>query len=183
MSLPRPPGARLVTLPREPGDKPQEVAVAVNPLDPRNVVASYHQAVGVGSDHHAGLSVDLHVASSTDGGESWTFADDTTHERYLRSLDATVTFDLHGNAFLVYIGMDKMSFTSPTTRNGEYVSRSLDGGRTWERRSHSSSVRRRTRACSSTCRTSSPTTIPPARTRATCTPSGTGCSPSATAKR
>jgi hypothetical protein len=40
-----------------------------------------------------------------------------------------VAFDARGHAFLVYIGMDNMS---NKTRNGEYLQRSVDGGRTWE---------------------------------------------------
>src|SRR2546426_7269490 len=41
--LPRPPGARVVTLPREPGDRHHETSVAVNPLDPRQVIVSFQQ--------------------------------------------------------------------------------------------------------------------------------------------
>src|SRR5687767_122891 len=66
--LPYPPGMRLVTVPRKPGDKPQETSVAVNPRDPRAVVVSYHQAIGAGSDHHYGVPVHAKVAWSADGG-------------------------------------------------------------------------------------------------------------------
>ncbi len=125
--LPRPPGAHVATLPRAPADKPQEVSVAVNPRDPRQVVVSYHQADGEGSDHHPGVAVNLHVAWSADGGQTWAVAADTTHKDYLRSLDAAVAFDLHGHAFLVMLTLDEIS----STRRGEYVRRSLDGGRTW----------------------------------------------------
>src|SRR5688500_5851179 len=65
--LPRPPRARVVTLPRSPNDKPQETAVAVSPNDPRNVIVSYHQAVAEGSDHHFGSPVRASVATSLDG--------------------------------------------------------------------------------------------------------------------
>ncbi len=129
---PPPPGGRLETLPRKPGDKPQEAAVAVNPRDPQQVVVSYQHAVGDGTDHHPGVTVNAHVAWSRDGGHTWAIADNTTHKRYRRSLDTTIAFDLHGHAFLAYIGMDKMSFAPKTTRHGEFVHRSLDGGRTWE---------------------------------------------------
>ncbi len=131
--LPRPPGSHVATLPRAPGDKPQETAVAINPRDPRNAVVSYHQSTVTGSDHHPQVSVDAHAAWTADGGRTWTVAANTTHPSYRRSLDVTVAFDLHGHAFLAYIGMDHMRFRSPaTTRHGEFVNRSYDGGRTWD---------------------------------------------------
>jgi hypothetical protein len=162
-ALPSPPGVRLATLPRGAADKPQETAVTVNPRDPRNVIVSYHQAMGEGSDHHPKVQVHVHLAWTADGGETWTVAENTTHPDYGVSIDATVAFDLHGQAFLVYMGMDRMT---PVTRGwhdrrdrvaqalrrrdaaalasirewvferrrraGEYILRSLDGGRTWE---------------------------------------------------
>jgi len=128
VSLPRPPGGRVVTLPRSPADKPQETAVAVNPRDPRQVVVSFHQAVGARTDHHFGMSVEAHVAWSADGGTSWAIAPGTTHPKHLRTLDATVAFDLHGHAFLSFLAMDSIS---ATTRHGQYLRSSLVGGRTW----------------------------------------------------
>ncbi len=126
--LPRPPGVRVETLPREAGDKPQESVVAINPRNPRNIVVSYHQAVGEGSDHHPNVHVDMHVASTMDGGRTWSIAD-ATHKGYRVSIDSAIMFDSRGHAYLVYIGMDEMTYT---TRNGEFLLRSTDGGRTWE---------------------------------------------------
>jgi hypothetical protein len=122
-----PPGRRLSELPRSVGDKPQETFVAVNPRNPSNVVVSYHRAVGPGSDHHPDVRVELQVASSSDGGRTWNIAD-CTHPDYRVSIDAAVAFDLQGHAFVIFIGMDEMSLG---TRHGEYVRRSVDGGRTW----------------------------------------------------
>jgi hypothetical protein len=129
--VPRPPGARLTTLPRRPGDKPQEPSVAIDPRDPRHVIVSWHQAVTPGSDHHPGATVDVHVAWSADGGETWALAERTSHLEHRVSIDASVAFDANGIAYLVYIGFDEIGEVS-TTRQGEYVARSLDGGRTWE---------------------------------------------------
>ncbi len=126
--LPRPPGVRIETLPRQDGDKPQETFLAVNPRDPRNVVLSFHQAIREGSDHHPGVPVTAHVGWTVDGGKTWAVTKNTTNDRYLRSLDTSVTFDMHGHAFMVYIGLDEVSMT---TRHGEFLHRSLDGGRTW----------------------------------------------------
>jgi hypothetical protein len=128
--LPLPPKAHLVTLPRQPHDKPQETCVAVNPQDPRHVVVSYHQAVGAGSDHHPSVRVETHVAWSANGGATWTVAEGTTVEGYRRSLDACVALDRKGQAFLALLAMDRISHG---TRHGQYVRRSADGGRTWER--------------------------------------------------
>ncbi len=127
--LPRPPGVQLRMLPRAPGDKVQETSVSINPRDPRQVIVSYHQAIGEGSDHHPDVHVNAHVGRSEDGGQTWTVAPGTGNERYRRSLDASVTFDIHGHAFIAYLALDKIF---EETRNGQFVRRSLDGGRTWE---------------------------------------------------
>jgi hypothetical protein len=121
----------VVALPRSAGDQPQETAVAVNPLDPLNAVVSFQRAVGPGGDHHPDTRVDFHAAWTADGGETWTVAD-AGHPGYRRSLDGSVAFDARGHAYLAYIAMDDMTFGTPTTRHGEFVVRSVDGGRTWE---------------------------------------------------
>jgi hypothetical protein len=120
----------VVALARRAGDQPQETAVAVNPRDPLNAIVSFQQTVGPGGDHHADTRVDFHAAWTADGGRTWTVAD-ATHPGYRRSLDGSVGFDARGHAYVVYIAMDDMTFGSPTTRHGEFVVRSVDGGRTW----------------------------------------------------
>ncbi len=126
--LPRPPGARLVTLPKQPHEKPLEPYVAVSPRDPRNVIVTYHRPNGWGSEHHLDMHASAHVATSLDGGASWSVAPHTTHDGYVRSLDTAGTFDVHGHAFLIYLTLDQIG---GATRNGEFLHRSLDGGRTW----------------------------------------------------
>jgi hypothetical protein len=128
-ALPRPPGAELATVPRQPGDKPQETSVAVNPRDRRNVIVSYQQAIGQGSDHYPDIRVDGHVAWSGDGGKRWSVGIRPGEERFRKWFDASVTFDLHGHAFVAYLVMDNVSMTD---REGQLVRRSLDGGRSWE---------------------------------------------------
>jgi hypothetical protein len=123
MRLPRPPTARIATLPRRRGDKPQETAVAVNPRDPNHVIVSYHQAVGDGSDHEPGVRVEVHVASTFDAGETWSVAD--AYPDFPYAIDAVVALDLRGHAYLVNMGR-------VGTAAGEYLRRSLDGGRTWQ---------------------------------------------------
>jgi hypothetical protein len=128
-SLTRPPGARLATLPRVVGDKSNETSVAVNPRDPRNVIISYQQPLGEGADHYPGQVLDGHVAWTADGGKTWAVAPGTVHEGYRKSFDTSVTFDLHGHAFVVNLEMDDVVYTG---RHGVYVRRSPDGGRSWE---------------------------------------------------
>src|SRR5690349_20820081 len=129
-AIARPPDAHVATLPRRPGDKPQETSVAVNPRDPLHVIVSYQQAIGEGSDHYPDTRVDGHVAWSTDGGKTWGLGQGMGEEAFRKWFDAAVTFDLHGHAFVAYLVMDNVSMTD---REGELVRRSLDGGKTWEK--------------------------------------------------
>lgn len=138
-ALPRPPGVRLVPLDREPGI--QETSVAVHPRDSRNVIVSYQQHYPVHKPFAAvGVArLDAHVAWSTDGGESWTIAQGTAPPNHLQASDTSVTFDLHGHAFLSYIALDSTAgpgtypyWAKGASRNGVFIRRSLDGGRTWE---------------------------------------------------
>jgi hypothetical protein len=128
-NLPSPPGKHLTSLPRSRGEKPQETDVAINPLDPNNVVVSFHQAVGDGSDHHENVRVEARAAWSTDGGRTWTVGADASHPAFRCAIDVSTAFDARGRVYLAYIGMNEMT---SDTRSGEYVRRSLDGGRTWE---------------------------------------------------
>jgi hypothetical protein len=117
----RPPGARVVTPARSPEDKPQETYIAVKPRAPRNVIVSFHQVRGEGSDHHPDVTVSLHVAASLDRGEPWSVAD-VSHPGYLRSIDAVAASDQPGHAHLAFIGLGRMRFS---TRHGEFVCRSV----------------------------------------------------------
>ncbi len=101
----------------------------MNPRDPRNVIVSFQQSIGEGSDHYPDLRLDGHVAWSGDGGKTWTVGIRPGEERFRKWFDASVTFDLHGHAFVAYLVMDNVSMTD---REGQLVRRSLDGGRTWE---------------------------------------------------
>jgi len=137
-SLPRPPGVRIVPLPRDSSDRPAETAVAVNPRDPQHVMVAYQQYYDVHPPFAAAgvRRLDVRVAWSADGGESWTIAPGTAPPNYLVSGDPSVTFDLHGHAFLAYIAFDQTGqlwyWSKGASRNGIFVRRSLDGGRTWE---------------------------------------------------
>jgi hypothetical protein len=99
-----------------------EPAIAVNPGNP-------HQVVGVFQDN-------VHAAYSTDSGHSWQLAESVDPKNYRVSGDVSVTFDNQGHAFVCYIAFDRLGtfnyWAHGATRNGIFVRRSLDGGKTWE---------------------------------------------------
>ena len=99
-----------------------EPAIAVNPGNPQ-------QVVGVFQDN-------VHAAYSTDAGHSWQLAENVDPKNYRVSGDVSVTFDNQGHAFVCYIAFDKLGafnyWAHGATRNGIFIRRSLDGGKTWE---------------------------------------------------
>jgi len=119
--LPPAPGSRVVDLTPQPGFH-DEPSIAIDPSDPAHLVAAWQ--------------VTATAAYSTDGGAHWTVAKNTAPKDYRMSGDVSVTFDNHGHAYLCYIAFDKLGtdqyWGHNATRNGIFVRRSLDGGKTWE---------------------------------------------------
>jgi len=119
--LPLAPGARIITLTAEPGPF-TEPSIALNPKNPLQIVAAYQDNV--------------HAAYSFDGGRHWQEAVGAAPSNYRVSGDVSVAFDNRGHAFVCYIAFDKLGthnyWAHNATRNGIFVRRSLDGGRTWE---------------------------------------------------
>jgi photosystem II stability/assembly factor-like uncharacterized protein len=119
--LPKAPNAHVFTLTPSVGPF-TEPAIAVNPADPQQVVAVYQDNV--------------HASYSTDAGHTWQPAEGADPKNYRVSGDVSVAFDNHGHAFLCYIAFDKLGtfnyWARGATRNGIFVRRSLDGGKTWE---------------------------------------------------
>jgi len=99
-----------------------EPAIAVNPTNP-------HQVVGVFQDN-------VHASYSQDAGNTWQLAENVDPKNYRVSGDVSVAFDNQGHAFVCYIAFDKLGtfnyWAHGATRNGIFVRRSLDGGKTWE---------------------------------------------------
>ena len=120
-TLPPAPNSKVITLPRRPGNF-SEPSIAANPQNPSQVVAAFQ--------------VPATVVFSEDSGESWQFAAGTAPENYKVSGDVSITYDILGHAFLCYIAFDKLGtkeyWAHNATRNGIFVRRSLDGGKTWE---------------------------------------------------
>lgn len=122
-SLPRPPGARLITLNPKPGYF-TEPSIAVNPSDPRQIVAAFQD--------------NAHIAYSLDAGRHWQIATGVAPADYRVSGDVSVAYDGKGHAFICYIAFDRLGtynyWAHGATRNGIYVRRSPDGGGTWDAR-------------------------------------------------
>lgn len=121
--LPPVPGARVVALTPRPGWF-TEPSVAVNPRDPRQVAVAFQN--------------NAHVSYSDDGGRTWHAASGTAPANFLVSGDVSIAYDNRGHAILCYIAFDKLGTTDywghDATRNGVFIRRSLDGGKTWKKK-------------------------------------------------
>lgn len=119
--LPRAPGAEVHDITSKPGFF-TEPGVAINPGNPQQVAVAYQD--------------NAHVAYSSDAGKNWKIADNTASKNYRVSGDVSVTYNKKGQAFLCYIAFDKLGtinyWAHGATRNGIFVRRSPDGGRTWQ---------------------------------------------------
>jgi len=119
-TLPSVPASHLIDLNSHPGFF-NEPSIAVNSNNPQQVVAAYQ--------------VRASAAYSNDAGAHWTLASGTAPADYAVSGDVSVTFDNKGHALLCYISFDKLGtenyWAHDATRNGIFVRRSDDGGKTW----------------------------------------------------
>ncbi len=119
--LPKPLGMSVVTLTADLGPY-TEPSVAVNPRNPQQVVVAYQD--------------NAQISYSSNGGRDWLAASGTAPSNYRVSGDVSVTYDSRGQAILCYIAFDKLgSFNywgHNATRNGIFIRRSPDGGKTWE---------------------------------------------------
>jgi hypothetical protein len=99
-----------------------EPSIAVNPTNPDQVVAVFQPAT---------------VTYSTDGGKTFLTADLPQIEDWRAGGDVSITFDNKGHTYLSTLHFDKLGSTSywahAAGKNGIFVRRSLDGGKTWEK--------------------------------------------------
>jgi hypothetical protein len=113
------------------GETPHnETTIAVNPLDPQNVVAGYHsyQRKDKGNDNI--IRVVGAVSVTHDGGASWSEVIPPISPWQFTG-DPAVAFDTRGRAYLSGIADHEGpggSFTGPSV----VVATSFDGGSTWE---------------------------------------------------
>ena len=105
-----------------PGSRGSEPSIAVNPNNANQVVAAFQPAT---------------VAYSTDGGQTFRTADLPPVETWRGGGDVSVAFDDKGCVYLGTLHFDKLGSASywahGAKRNGIFVRRSLDGGKTWEK--------------------------------------------------
>lgn len=120
-SLPRAPAGHVVTI-SPPDSYGNEPGITVNPKDPNQVVAVYQGAT---------------VAYSNDGGQTFTRPELPPVPGWRTGGDVSTTFDNKGNVYLSSLHFDKLGSASywahGAGRNGIFVRRSLDGGKTWEK--------------------------------------------------
>jgi hypothetical protein len=121
-TLSKAPGAEVVSLTPIPGSF-TEPAVAVNPNNPQQVVAVFQD--------------NAHASYSQDAGRTWQAAEGVASQNYRVSGDVSTTYDNLGHALICYIAFDKLGtfnyWGHNASRNGVFVRRSLDGGKTWEK--------------------------------------------------
>jgi hypothetical protein len=119
--LPAPPGAKVNAISPRAGFF-NEPSVAVNPKNPEQIATAFQAPAK--------------VSYSQDGGAHWQLATGTSPTNYNVSGDVSITYDIRGHAILCYIAFDKLGtpeyWAHNATRNGIFVRRSIDGGKTWE---------------------------------------------------
>src|SRR5947209_485331 len=120
------PGARSLKVSAENGFY-TEPGLAINPRNPKQVVVVYQGGAGV----QGGAT----VAYSNDSGNTFTVAEGTGLKDWRVAGDVTTRFDNKGTAQLSYLTSDRLGTTSywaqNAGRNGIYVRRSPDGGKSW----------------------------------------------------
>lgn len=119
--LPPAPHRQVSTI-SKPEVRGNEPSIAVNPNHPEQVVAVFQPAT---------------VAYSEDGGKTFSTVDLPAVEGWRGGGDVSVTFDSKGHAFLSTLHFEKLGSASywahGAGKNGIFVRRSLDGGKTWEK--------------------------------------------------
>src|SRR5580693_6983913 len=120
-ALPKAPGAEVFFLTPSPGYF-TEPAIAINPVNSQQVVAVFQD--------------NAHASYSQDAGRTWHPAEGVEPLNYRVSGDVSTAFDRQGHAFICYMAFDKLGTFSywahNASRNGLFVRRSVDGGKTWE---------------------------------------------------
>jgi|SRR5580704_154297 hypothetical protein len=120
-ALPKAPGAEVLLLSPTPGPF-TEPAIAIDPNNSQQIVAVFQDNV--------------HASYSQDAGHTWHAAEGVAPANYRVSGDVSTAYDSQGRAFICYIAFDKLGtfnyWAHNASRNGVFVRRSIDGGKTWE---------------------------------------------------
>jgi hypothetical protein len=120
-ALPPAPHRHVITV-SSPEERASEPSIAVNPNNPRQVVVTYQPAS---------------VEYSTDGGLTFSKADLPPIDGWRRGGDVSLAFDSKGHVYLSTLHFEKLGSVSywahGAGKNGIFVQRSPDGGKTWEK--------------------------------------------------
>jgi hypothetical protein len=120
-ALPKAPNGQVFSLTPDRGPF-TEPSIAVNPNNSQQVVAVFQD--------------NARASYSEDAGRSWNAAAGVAPSNYRISGDVSVTYDNKGHALICYIAFDKLGTSNywahGASRNGIFVRRSPDGGKTWE---------------------------------------------------
>jgi hypothetical protein len=127
--LPPAPHGSVVTVSPQ-GGHYSEPGIALNPKNPRQIVAVYQGGAATQGSATAAFSVD--------GGSTFKIAEGTHPPDWKVAGDVSTAFDNKGNAYLCYLAFDKLGtadyWAHGAGRNGIFVLRSKDGGKIWDRR-------------------------------------------------
>lgn len=119
--LPPAPHRHVATV-SKPEVRGNEPSIAVNPNHPEQVVGTFQPAT---------------VFYSEDGGKTFSTAELPPVEGWRGGGDVSITFDNKGHAYLSTLHFEKLGSMSywahGAGKNGIFVRRSLDGGKTWEK--------------------------------------------------
>lgn len=118
---PAPPAPLLSAIAITPAGYHNETSLAIDPADAQHVVAAWQ--------------IPATVAASADGGATWHAQPLPGVTRWQLAGDPVVGFDRAGHAYAVYIAFDRPAdydtLGRAAHRNGIFLNRSDDGGRTW----------------------------------------------------
>ena len=119
-ALPAAPHREVLTV-SKPEIRANEPSSAVNPNNPEQIVVTFQPAT---------------IVYSQDGGKTFSKAELPPVEGWRGGGDVSVTFDSKGHAYLSTLHFEKLGSMSywahGAGKNGIFVRRSLDGGKTWE---------------------------------------------------
>ena len=119
--LPPAPHRHVVTI-SPPDTHASEPSIAVNPANTNQVVAAFQPAT---------------IAYSIDGGQTFALAELPAIEGWRGGGDVSLAFDNKGHVYLATLHFDKLGSASywghGAGRNGIFVRRSADGGKSWEK--------------------------------------------------
>jgi hypothetical protein len=98
-----------------------EISLAVNPLDPENLVTAWMKLTGL-------ATVSIAISRSTDGGNNWSAPVYMPHfSSSYTSADPTLINSGNGTFYFAYIDYNNLTLSA----GGVYVTKSTDGGTTW----------------------------------------------------